>query len=359
MQLYDESESSSESERGWNFSSRNRSGGGVRGASGQRDGDSSDESSSSSGMPELFSNDAYNDSSNSDSDSSSEEDDGQIPELSNRYSGSDSDSSLPELSMRRGGSSSSSSSSSSSEDEASGYARRMERQQVSDDVQVSSGSDSDSSMPELLIRRDRSTSSSSSEDEKADHVAYQFDPQQSSTIKKTMSPNKDSQIGNQMTKKDKLKMKKAKQRKLKQAKAQASTKIQALFRGSLVRIRLKCANYGFTILQALVRGFYVRKIHLDKILHLQKYRQFLNTWLKCIQLLDHISDSGLSNWATIRDKQSYIKRQELIEMDEMKETDERMDKAVEEALRSDFDSACTVIHGGERNRFIGRTKKKI
>jgi hypothetical protein len=279
--------------------------------SGQDGESASGDDSTSSGMPELYSNNADTDSSSSSSsssNSSARKGNRWIPDGSIHYRGVDKE-------------------------------RRFERHRLSNHEQVPSDFDIDSSMSNLSIKRREAIHSFSDDEEPEPNAQRYYHQRPTLSKRKASTSNNEAQNETQLTKKDKQRNKKAKQKKTKQLKARASTNIQALFRGSLVRIRLRCANRGFKVLQALVRGFCVRKIHSDKVLHLRHYCQFRNKWLKCIHLLDRISDPGLCNWTMIRDQQIYIKRQELVEFDTMRETDEKMDQAVEEAIRNDLD--CT------------------
>jgi hypothetical protein len=333
MQFYDESESSSDSDNSeQNVQFRYYNGPVIREASGLLGRESSDDSSA--GMPELLSHYPNNSSSSSSSSNSvADGDDQWMPELSNPGSDSDSDSSMPDLAKRRGAGSSSSSSSD-------------DNHRVSANGPTLNHSDSDSSIPDLTIRRGNPSSSSDHEE-----PGYVRQFQRQTPFHDDL--RKDSQIDA----KGKQRKKRPKKKLAKQKKVQASTKIQAVWRGSLVRIRWRCANRGFTVLQAWVRGRCTRQKHSDTILHLEHYRIFLKKWWKCINLLDRVSDSGLSSsWATIREKQTYIKRQELVEMDEMKETDEKMDRALEEALHIELETESANVEVKEIDLLEERRK---
>jgi len=112
----------------------------------------------------------------------------------------------------------------------------------------------------------------------------------------------------------------------------ASIVIAALCRGFIVRQRNRKAAGGFTALQAIVRGMRSRRLRAKESQHIRQFREFRSVWSYCLHLVKNIDEDGM-DWATLKDKQAYIRREEFYDGDEMKETDEKLTDAMADAMQ--------------------------
>ena len=112
----------------------------------------------------------------------------------------------------------------------------------------------------------------------------------------------------------------------------ASSIIAALYRGYAVRQEIKKTARGFTILQAITRGIMNRRLRAKETEHIRQFREFRNVWANSLQLVKGIKPDEL-DWASLKDKQDYIRREEFNDIDEMKETDEKLTDAMTAAMQ--------------------------
>jgi hypothetical protein len=112
----------------------------------------------------------------------------------------------------------------------------------------------------------------------------------------------------------------------------ASIVIAALCRGFLVRQRNRKAADGFTAVQAIVRGMRSRRLRAKESQHIRQFREFRSIWSCCLHLVKKIDEDGM-DWASLKDKQAYIRREEFNDGDEMKETDEKLTDAMADAMK--------------------------
>jgi hypothetical protein len=112
----------------------------------------------------------------------------------------------------------------------------------------------------------------------------------------------------------------------------ASIVIAALCRGFVVRQRNRKAADGFTAVQAIVRGMRSRRLRAKESQHIRQFREFRSIWSCCLHLVKKIDEDGM-DWASLKDKQAYIRREEFNDGDEMKETDEKLTDAMADAMK--------------------------
>ena len=132
-------------------------------------------------------------------------------------------------------------------------------------------------------------------------------------------------------------MKAEAERKEAERKINASIVITTAVRGFVVRRRMHKFSLGFVQLQALVRGKRTRKMQIYLIERLQDLKSFRSVWKPCLKLVDGVIMAE-PDWAALRDKQAYIRRQEVSQDDEMDETDRKLTAAMEDAMQTDQDA---------------------
>jgi len=74
------------------------------------------------------------------------------------------------------------------------------------------------------------------------------------------------------------------------------------------------------------------------VLHIHQYRKFQGIWTVCLGLMGEITMDE-SDWASLKDKQAYIRREDYTEDDDMKETDEKLNLAMADAMQGIDDMA--------------------
>ena len=114
-----------------------------------------------------------------------------------------------------------------------------------------------------------------------------------------------------------------------------STKIVAFYRQSIQQQKYNKLRYGFIRIQSLVRGKQSRKDNSNIIQHLKEFVLFYSLWGNCIQLSKSV-EKDEPDWSSLREKQAYIRQQELMRDDEedMKETDEKLTNSMADAMRT-------------------------
>jgi hypothetical protein len=113
---------------------------------------------------------------------------------------------------------------------------------------------------------------------------------------------------------------------------EASSLIAAYYRSFDVRKTIKKAGERFSLLQAVARGIMERRRRAKEVLHIHQYRKFQGIWTVCLGLMGDITMDE-SDWASLKDKQAYIRREDYTEDDEMKETDEKLNIAMADAMQ--------------------------
>jgi flagellar biosynthesis GTPase FlhF len=94
-------------------------------------------------------------------------------------------------------------------------------------------------------------------------------------------------------------------------------------------------RYGFIRIQSLFRGKQSRKDNSNIIQHLKEFVIFYSLWGNCIKLSKSV-EMDEPDWSSLREKQAYIRQQELMRDDEeeMKETDEKLTNSMADAMRT-------------------------
>jgi len=89
------------------------------------------------------------------------------------------------------------------------------------------------------------------------------------------------------------------------------------------------------LIQAFYRGIQTRKANTNIIQHVSEFKQFYKVWGGCIRLSKTI-ERDVPDWAALREKQAYIRQQELMRDDEeeMKATDAKMTSSMADAMRT-------------------------
>jgi len=108
---------------------------------------------------------------------------------------------------------------------------------------------------------------------------------------------------------------------------EACSLIAAYYRSFAVRKTIKKAGQGMSRLQAIARGILERRRRAKEVMHIHQYRKFQGIWTICLGLIGGITMDE-SDWASLKDKQAYIRREDYTEDDDMKETDEKLNLAM-------------------------------
>jgi hypothetical protein len=118
----------------------------------------------------------------------------------------------------------------------------------------------------------------------------------------------------------------------KERKRKASLTITAFVRMVEARRRWERARCGFILVQGTVRGMRTRKENASVVKRITEFVRFRQMWHKCVKLVDGV-EMDEPDWATLRDKQAYIRQQEM-ENDEQKDTDERLTNSMADAMNT-------------------------
>jgi len=114
----------------------------------------------------------------------------------------------------------------------------------------------------------------------------------------------------------------------------ASTRIVGLFRRTVQQNKYKRMHRGFILIQALSRGNQSRRLNSSVTQHISEFVQFYHLWRDCIKLSKTVGKDQ-PDWASLREKQAYIRQQELLGDDEeMKETDEILTNSMMDAMKT-------------------------
>lgn len=115
----------------------------------------------------------------------------------------------------------------------------------------------------------------------------------------------------------------------------ASALIVASCKSYLARRNFKKVRNGVQSLQALVRGNSIRGVECQSyVLHLKNFRAFYSKFQGCIEEAKKLKPTE-GDWSSLKEKQTFIRRQELLEFSE---TGEKLDTALAETMSSNFDA---------------------
>ena len=105
---------------------------------------------------------------------------------------------------------------------------------------------------------------------------------------------------------------------------------------------------GIRLLQGFVRGWQTRDRNKYIINRMTEFKQFYKVWYKCLQLLKNDVQMDEPDWASVREKQTYIQQQqheELIvnskEEDQQTKTDDKMTNSMMDAMDKIGNSSST------------------
>jgi len=254
---------------------------------------------------------------------------------------SDSSSSLPALIPRK-----TDYYSSSSEDDDSKDDRPIARMAA---YCSSSSDDDDDSVPGLVHRHNGSHDDSSDDDSLPSLV--QGKPQKKGGAREIKKSGKNQREAEQKAKREaeakakKLAEEKAKKAAEEEAKKkalikkqnEASIDIACFMRACTARLRFQLAKLGFTRYQALVRGFQSRNRQCKHVV------QFLSNWRPCwIYMCSLTINKDEPDWSAVRVKQTYIRHEELVDHDDMAQTDLKLHESMQFAMDSIEDPDLNV-----------------
>lgn len=108
--------------------------------------------------------------------------------------------------------------------------------------------------------------------------------------------------------------------------------------------KAKDAQSSIIQIQSVCRGMLERKLKLPKeVAHLAEFRHFYKSWGSCFDPAIH-ADSENCEWAALKEKQAFIRRQDILQDDDLKEADEKLNDAMTHAMES-----CTEDHDTDTN----------
>lgn len=123
----------------------------------------------------------------------------------------------------------------------------------------------------------------------------------------------------------------------KERQVNASALIVASCKSFLARRIFKKVRNGIQSLQALVRGNRIREVECQShVLHLKNFRAFFSKFQGCIEQAKKLTPTE-GDWSSLKEKQSFIRRQELLE------TEEKLDTALTETMNGNFDTNYDAV----------------
>lgn len=120
-------------------------------------------------------------------------------------------------------------------------------------------------------------------------------------------------------------------------KRNAVIKIASCYRRSRAQARYAKLRHGVILMQGVSHGVLARKLHIaGEVSYLEDFRRFYKSWRSCFEPAIRVNlEEG--DWGALKEKQAFIRRQELLEDDELKETSKKLDDAMAEAMSSVID----------------------